>query len=277
MKYRIKAGDALSRIATAHGLSLAALLDANPQYKTTPDRIRVGEELEIPERQPATAPPVRLPAVRKLGNLSAKYETGNRGPGTVSTGVGDAGGVSYGSYQMTSRNGGTVARFVAQPDFPWRQAFQNLAPGSSAFTAQWKEIAAAHAEAFHDAQHAYMKKTHFDPLVERIKNESSLDITTRSQALQDGIWSTAVQHGPNTPVVHRALTTLQSGGPLDFTATDFDRRLIMAIYADRGRTDANGTLVYFARNSAAVQQGVAQRFVDEERDALQMLTQEAQS
>ena len=41
-----------------------------------------------------------------LGSLSSKYETGGRGPGTVSSGVGDAGGVSYGSYQMTSKPAG---------------------------------------------------------------------------------------------------------------------------------------------------------------------------
>ena len=50
-----------------------------------------------------------------------------------------------------------------------------------------------------------------------------------------------------------------------------DRRLIGAIYAERGRRSAAGNLVYFARNSKAVQDGVARRFRDEERDALAML------
>ena len=63
--------------------------------------------------------------------------------GTVSTGVGDAGGVSYGSYQMTSKNGGTVLRFVSQPAFPWLGDFRGLSPGSPEFTAKWKAIAAA--------------------------------------------------------------------------------------------------------------------------------------
>jgi len=36
----------------------------------------------------------------RLGDLSSKYETGGNGPTTVSSGKGDAGGVSYGSYQM---------------------------------------------------------------------------------------------------------------------------------------------------------------------------------
>ncbi|CCH48492.1 protein of unknown function [Pseudodesulfovibrio piezophilus C1TLV30] len=59
-----------------------------------------------------------------LGKLSEKYETGGRGAGTVSTGKGDPGGVSYGLYQMTSKNhetgetGGTVEQYVESDDFP---------------------------------------------------------------------------------------------------------------------------------------------------------------
>ena len=74
-----------------------------------------------------------------LGQLSIRYETGGRGPGTISSGSGDAGGVSYGSYQMTSRGGGTVGRFVADPAFPFKDRFAGLAPGSPEFTAAWRE------------------------------------------------------------------------------------------------------------------------------------------
>ena len=69
-----------------------------------------------------------------LGELSAKYETGGRGPGTVSTGSGDPGGVSYGSYQMATKTG-TVARFVGQKGFQWADDFKGLAPGTAPFTA----------------------------------------------------------------------------------------------------------------------------------------------
>ena len=124
MRYTIKAGDSLSTIARAHGLSLDALLAANPQRRANPDAIRVGDEVEIPDGATATAPSVPVTPMpptggrKELGKLSEEFETGGRGPGTVSTGVGDAGGVSYGSYQMTSKNGGTVLRFVSQPTFP---------------------------------------------------------------------------------------------------------------------------------------------------------------
>ena len=36
MRYTIRSGDTLSRIAAAHGTSLQVLLDANPQYRDRP-------------------------------------------------------------------------------------------------------------------------------------------------------------------------------------------------------------------------------------------------
>jgi LysM repeat protein len=269
MRYAIRPGDSLSKIARAHGITLAQLLSANPQCRAHPDRIRVGAVVEIPEA-PAPAAGV-AGAVSQLGKLSERYETGGRGPGVVSSGIGDAGGASYGSYQMTSTHGGTVGRFVSQPDFPWRDEFRGLAPGSPAFTATWKTIAAADADRFHAAQHRYIKATHFDILVQNILDKDGLDVRTRSAALQDVIWSTAVQHGPNTRVVHTALGTVHGEGTPSAAGTDFDRALIRAIYAERGRCNADGQLVHFSRNSAEVQAGVARRFIAEARDALRML------
>jgi len=277
MRYTIKGGDTLSRIAAVHGTTLQALLDANPRYRTNPGVIRVGDVILIPSgdapglSEPAP-PPFSPPAVGwLLGSLSSKYETGGRGPGTVSSGIGDAGGVSYGSYQMTSRpNGGTVRRFLADPAFPWRVRFAGLAPGRPEFSDAWRALAAAEPEAFFETQHAFIKRTHFDPLVRKVAAEDGLEVTRRAPAVQDAVWSTAVQHGPNTPVVRRALAAAGGAGALP-ADLEHDRRLIVAIYAERGRRSAAGNLVYFARNSKAVQDGVARRFRDEERDALARL------
>jgi len=96
-------------------------------------------------------------------------------------------------------------------------------------------------------------------------------VTRRAPAVQDAVWSTAVQHGPNTPVVHRAIVAVGGAPNLQPADLEHDRRLIVAIYAERGRRSAAGNLAYFARNSKAVQDGVARRFRDEERDALAML------
>jgi len=210
---------------------------------------------------------------RMLGRLSEKYETGGRGPSTVSTGAGDLGGVSYGSYQMTSKpNGGTVSVFVSKADFPWLDDFSGLIPGTDAFTEKWKTIATQEREAFNNAEHMFIKRTHYDPLAAKVKNNHAIDVTKRHYALQEAIWSTAVQHGPNTKVIDRAMQSLTEQGKANPDQAKFDRFLISAIYAERGRRNADGKLTYFSNNSISVQEGVAKRFEHELEAALTMLT-----
>jgi hypothetical protein len=204
-----------------------------------------------------------------LGTLSAKYETGGRGPGTVSTGAGDPGGVSYGSYQMASKMG-VPQKFVKQAGFPWLADFQNLTAGAADFTACWKRIAAKETDAFQKCQHEYIKKTHYDLLAAKILSDDRLDVNTRSRALQDVVWSTAVQHGGGTSMVHKALANVS----VPKTDPSFDEQLIRAIYAERGRKKADGNLVYFSKSSPNVQKGVANRFKNELNDALAMLAKE---
>ena len=268
MQYKIKQGDTLSKIADSFGLTLTDLLNLNPAYKANPGKINIGDVLNLPGNDTTKPVAESKPGNGKkaLGALSAKYETGGRGAGVVSSGQGDAGGVSYGSYQMSSKLG-VADEFVSQPDFPFKNDFMNLKAGSAEFSAKWKEIANSHLEEFQDSQHEYIKRTHYDPLVEKIKSEDAVDINTRSIALQNVIWSTAVQHGPKNSIVHKALAALN----INPDNPEFDKKFISAIYAERGRKNSDGTLVHFARNSLAVQQGVANRFKSEEADALKML------
>jgi hypothetical protein len=304
MTYTVKAGDSLSRIAARNGLTLAQLLQANPQI-TDPNRINVGDIVNLPNSSGATdasdaneaTQPLPAPVVSpsstdntqplpsnpgataagalgtaladELGCLSAKYETGGRGPGVVSTGVGDPGGVSYGSYQMASKMG-VPQRFVGQSGFQWATDFRNLTAGSADFTACWKRIAAAQTDAFQRAQHGFIKQSHYDPLAAKILAENKLDVNTRSFALQNVVWSTAVQHGGATPIVGRAIANLSC----NTSDPTYDKQLISAIYAERGRRKPDGNLAYFSKSSPNVQAGVAKRFQNELADALAMLAKE---
>ena len=289
MTYNVKAGDTLSKIASRNGMTLAQLLLANPQIKD-PNRINVGDPINLPNSesgvpigstdntQPLPSKPTAVEAggvlgealAEALGALSAKYETGGRGPGVVSTGKGDFGGVSYGSYQMASKMG-VPTKFVTQPGFPWLKDFANLVAGTAPFTAVWKRIAAEQTADFQKAQHEYIKKTHYDLLCSKILSDSNLDVNMRSRALQDVVWSTAVQHGPGTPIVSRACSSLSCKQ----ADANYDELLIRAIYAERGKRKADGNLAYFSRSSASVQTGVANRFKSELQDALKMLANEA--
>ena len=199
-----------------------------------------------------------------LGKLSEKYESGGRGPGTVSTGKGDPGGVSYGTYQLASKVGRADA-FVKKY---YPKEFAGLAGGTPEFTAKWKELAAKDSKALHANEHAYIKETHYDPQVKKLAKDLVLDVAKRSAAFRDVVWSVAVQHGPNTDVIVTALKPLLAKKKLDELT---DEEIIRAVYAERGRKDADGKLVRFRRVSDDWIPGLTRRFENEMKDALEML------
>jgi hypothetical protein len=90
-----------------------------------------------------------------LGKTSESFESGGRGPGVVSTGNGDFGGVSYGVYQL-STNMGRVQQYVSQSKY--KDRFFNLEAGSDEFTKEWKKIAEEHPVDFRKEQHQFKKQ-----------------------------------------------------------------------------------------------------------------------
>ncbi len=206
-----------------------------------------------------------------LGSLSEKYETGGRGAGTVSSGIGDLGGVSYGSYQIIGAN---MSGFLGGAGAEHASKFEGLTPGTPEFTAEWKSIATADPEGFHSLQHEYIQNTHYDVMVDNISSGDNaiegLDIGGRSNTLKDVAWSTAVQHGPNNRVFNKALAGM------DVSALS-DAEIITAVYGERGKLNGDGDLAYFRRSSKAVQEGVAKRFENEQADALGMLEGELET
>ncbi|MBL1266114.1 hypothetical protein, partial [Candidatus Methylomicrobium oryzae] len=135
-----------------------------------------------------------------LGQTSQFFESGKGGAGTVSTGKGDFGGASYGTYQLSSKQG-TLQNFLKASGY--ENQFEGLAPGTAEFNRRWKEIAQQD-PAFGTAQHAFIKQTHFDPQMARLK-QAGIDIAGRGKAVQDAVWSTSVQFGGDTALIERAL------------------------------------------------------------------------
>src|SRR5262245_8258571 len=163
----------------------------------------------------------------ELGWLSKKYEVGKGGPGTISTGKGDAGGVSYGTYQLTTANvGGFVKKF-------YPKEFAGLKAPSKAFNDKWKALAKSD-KSFGKKQHDHIKATHYDPVAARLRKDLKLDVQKRSFTLRDVVWSTAVQHGGGggPAIFKNALAPLTKNKPLDKLT---DEEIIRAVYAERGR------------------------------------------
>jgi murein DD-endopeptidase MepM/ murein hydrolase activator NlpD len=260
--YTVKPGDTLGKIASSLGTSVRALAEVNNIHDV--DAIRVGQVLDVPGAgglsPPAPPPSPPRASSHELGKLSERFESGGRGPGTVSGGVGDAGGVSYGSYQLASKRG-RPEEFLATEGARWAAEFGGAKSGTPAFSATWKAIAAREGPAFHAAQHAYIKRTHYDAQCSRVRTKTGVDLDSRCDAIRDAVWSTAVQQGPDTDAIVKAM----AGGSGD------DRKLLTAIYAERGRRKADGSMAYFGKCSPAVQKSVANRYREELDQALKML------
>jgi hypothetical protein len=170
----------------------------------------------------AAAPP--------LGALSERFESGGRGPGAVSSGTGDPGGVSYGIWQLSSRVG-TAAASAAAEGARWCADFDDVAPGSAAFTAAWRTIAAREPDAFARAQHAFIERTHYRPAVAGVRQRTAMDLDSRHPAVRDVTWSVAVQHGGAATILARGVAQADAAhGRLD---AGYDRALVEAIYAER--------------------------------------------
>jgi len=176
----------------------------------------------------ALAPPPP-PPTHRLGALSERFESGERGAGAVSSGQGDPGGVSYGIWQLSSR-AGTAAAFVAGEGARWQADFSGAAPGSPAFSAAWRAIAARDPEAFAEAQHAFIARTHYRPAVAALRRRSAIDLDGRHPAVRDAVWSVAVQHGGAIGILVDAVARADAV-PRD--AAGYDRALVEAIYAER--------------------------------------------
>ena len=130
----------------------------------------------------------------RLGQTSARYESGGKGPGTINSpeiAKKDPGGRSYGIYQMSTRRG-TMADYLKYTKY---QELKSLKPDTPEFDKKWKEIAQRDRDGFAKEQHEYIKKKYYDKLQERLISKG-IDLRNRGPAVQDLIWSTSVQYGP---------------------------------------------------------------------------------
>ncbi|NLU23981.1 MAG: DUF4214 domain-containing protein [Clostridiales bacterium] len=237
-----------------------------------------------------------------LGTLSEGYES-NGNPGTISSGVGDSGGASYGAFQFSSRYN------VPKLFFNWciaqtgtngyvdigtqlKNAYTtDKETYGTQFNSVWKALAASNSYGgsrgiFWQAQRDYVRLSYYDPIVSAIESSvPGFSMSNYSIALRNVFWSRAVQHGTGGAkgVIMAAFSSL--GG---FSNQD-EATLIEAIYQESGAVvspvgnvmqgeTANKfgisgcSLAYYYGNSSGVQVGVFQRLqINELSDAQQML------
>ena len=191
-----------------------------------------------------------------LGSVSAKYESGKRGAGTISSGKGDHGGKSYGIYQLASKTG-TLQKFIKMSGFA--NDFAGLSPGSQAFDDKWKQL--ANNPNFADAQHNFIKITHYVPAIDALR-KAGFDVSKKGRAVHEAIYSTAVQYGPAR--VAKFFREAMAGK--DFNSMS-DADIVSALQDYK----YNNVDVHFASSSQAVRDSIRKnRIPNEKADLLKI-------
>jgi len=189
------------------------------------------------------------------GELSEKYEAGGD-PSRI--GWDSTGGYSYGKYQLAHNNAKKFVDTTLSAVNPGLAAvFKGIKFGTKLFRDTWKKVAKKDPEGFGAAQKEHIKTTHYDPQAKKL-SKAGLDVNKYSSALQNVVWSVAVQHGANTNVVTNAFKNAGKN------ASEED--IIREIYKERWLGGQR-----FRSSTAAVKRGVKNRFDNELQDALNML------
>jgi len=180
---------------------------------------------QAPQSQGVTAQPLPLEGWRP-GQVAQHYESSNGGIGTISSGRGDPGGVSYGPFQLSS-NAGTMATFLQSPEGqPFAMQFGDFKPGSEQFNQIYREVAEGAGPEFEAAQRAFIERTHVQPVLEQAQQAG---IPVDNPAVVEALYSQAVQHSGagNLQIINEAVSRLPpNAGPGE---------VIDALYDARGR------------------------------------------
>jgi hypothetical protein len=203
-----------------------------------------------------------------LGDLSKKYES-NGDPGCISTGAGDAGGKSYGMYQMASKQGVVheYIKWLRENGYWFAEKLAGYPVGSIAFDDTWRYLAASGNRGdFEKSQHEFIKAQYFDrACVLLLRN--MYHVERHSDVMKDVVWSRAVQYGAGQIVEMFEAAALSIGYPnLSYVdAESFDAQMIEAIYMNVCSTPE------WTNGSPALREGLYRRFRDECGDALATL------
>jgi peptidoglycan hydrolase-like protein with peptidoglycan-binding domain len=196
-----------------------------------------------------------------LGQTSEHYETGGRGPGSISRTPGDPGGPSYGLSQF-ALNTGSLREYLDHSRYA--ASFKGVELGSSAFDAKWREVAKADPIGFAQDQHDFTKTQFYDVQRARLK-EDGLDLSRRGPAVQDALWSTSVQFSGLTASIFEKGLEAKFGSGFELGKLS-DKDIVGAVqdykiaYNDR----------LFSRSSLAVRASVLERAKQEKTDLLNL-------
>ncbi|GHV55010.1 hypothetical protein FACS1894206_08940 [Deltaproteobacteria bacterium] len=212
-----------------------------------------------------------------VGRLAARFESG--GEGVAAIGYDRHGGTSYGKYQISSR-AGTMRNFIGYlkteaPDIAERlekAGPMNTWSKRGKMPDAWQQIAAENPDRFERLQEKFIRASHYEPAMRAIAEKSGIPMDNMPLALQEVVFSTAVQHGPHaaTRIISSALGQIgeqrldpASNPPENLAKAQ--ENLIRKIYDNRSGQ--------FRSSAETVQAAVKNRLKQEMSAALSLLHQ----
>ena len=199
-----------------------------------------------------------------LGSLAAQFESGKDGIAAI--GYDRVGGTSYGKYQIASRVG-SMNGFLSFLDTQAPDIAKRLRAAGPANTGSrrgkmpdvWQQIAAEQPARFEALQEKFIHDSHYAPALDAVTRTAGIDPAKMSPAMQEVLWSTAVQHGPAGAA--RIFNRAVSKGSLDNMQAE--RKMIDTVYAIRAEQ--------FGSSTDQVRAAVRNRLRQEKALALAML------
>lgn len=260
--------DTLAQIASTEDISFGATVVEYSDNEAVANQTTPVQ----PQQQNATSTDVEQSSIpgkvdpSKLGEVSAKYES-NGNPTTINNYKNgqDAGGASYGAYQLVSylNAEGTPSTNKTLVDaknspikifikFAGLTQFDGISPATDQFDIEWKKWANADRVSSLAIQHKYIEQKYYQVALRGM----SKNIRDRGVAVHEMIWSMAVQLGPDGAIskINRV------AGNIDSSVCD--HYVCKLVYDDRIRTVQSDF-----RSSPSLWKELIARF-NSERDAL---------
>ena len=150
----------------------------------------------------------------RIGTLSGMYEA-NHNPATI--GKDNAGGPSYGMYQIATTTG-TMNKYInylsVHPEYRKYANTLNMAGGDLAarekmqsFVNAWINLSKDND--FNESQYNFIIDTHLNPLINSIEEKDILNLNNRHPVVKDALYSISVQHGKAPLIVNNALHNIK--------------------------------------------------------------------
>ena len=204
------------------------------------------------------------------GYISVAEEVGPQGNGGfISSGVGDAGGISYGMLQLTSKAGGASANKFAftylKNEHPtYYKFFEGVGKaGTKSFSDAWTKAYNHNPGEFEKIQLDYKDITYVKPAVQLVKDAYGIDLLS-SRARTEWVHATSVQFGPGG--VKEVVGKAGVNNDMD------DVELISKLSQEK--RDSVGTYKFLGC-SQSVRKSVYNRFNREEKEMIKIAKEEA--